>query len=121
MMTGLGTLESPYVVETFDELVSVANTGTADSKVYIELGKDIDIADEYPLGDMPTLNIIRAEIDGKGFYIANWYRVINRSGDNDSIKIPTATGITNNDSVIKNVFFKNIYNSVGNFINASLT
>lgn len=122
-MTGTGISTDPYIVETFDELVSVANTGTATDMVYIELGKDINIADEYPLGNMPTLEIISANIDGKGHYIANWYRSIVRAGDNNSIKISRvgSSETTNIDSTIKNIFFKNIYNSVGFFISATVT
>lgn len=92
-----GTQNDPWIVETYAELVEKA---AADC--YIRLGKDINITDEYPDGDMPTLEMADCDIDGGGKTIANWY------------KITSGYCIANTDNTdtlcnIHDLFIKNIY------------
>lgn len=68
-MAGSGTFEDPYIATTYAELVDyAANTGT-----YTTVDNDINIADEYPDGDMPTL-VVRGIVDGNDKKISNWYK-----------------------------------------------
>lgn len=70
-VTGTGTQADPFVVTTYAELVNTAST----FGVYIKVGNDINIADEYPDGDMPALQV-NSPIDGDGHVISNWYRTV---------------------------------------------
>lgn len=70
-VTGTGTQADPFVVTTYAELVNTAST----FGVYIKVGNDINIADEYPDGDMPPLQV-NSPIDGDGHVISNWYRTV---------------------------------------------
>jgi hypothetical protein len=68
-ITGSGTRADPYVVTTWDELASkVSETG-----VYIKIGNDIDLNNEYPEGLTSGLTINCASIDGDGKTIKNLY------------------------------------------------
>lgn len=68
-ITGTGTENDPYVVTTYDELVSKAS----ESGKYVKIDNDINITEEYPDGDMPTL-VVEAVIDGNSKTISNWYK-----------------------------------------------
>lgn len=70
-VTGTGTIDDPFVVTTYSELVNTAST----FGVYIKVGNDINITDEYPDGDMPPLQV-NSHIDGDGHVISNWYRTV---------------------------------------------
>lgn len=70
-ITGTGTQADPYVVTTYAELVDKA----AESEVYVKVGNNINITDEYPDGDMPTLELAKSIIDGDGKVISNWYKI----------------------------------------------
>lgn len=70
-VTGTGTIDDPFVVTTYSELVNTASTFS----VYIKVGNDINITDEYPDGDMPPLQV-NSPIDGDGHVISNWYRTV---------------------------------------------
>lgn len=70
-VTGTGTIDDPFVVTTYSELVNTAST----FGVYIKVGNDINIADEYPDGDMPPLQV-NSPIDGDAHVISNWYRTV---------------------------------------------
>ena len=84
-----------YGARTYAELVQYASE--TDSVVYID--SDIDIMDEYPDGDMPSLTV-NGTVEGNGFTISNWYH---------------AAGWVSNyinfgaNGVIKNLKMKNIY------------
>jgi hypothetical protein len=96
-ITGTGTQADPFAVTTYAELVEKA----AESGVYIKVGNDINITDEYPDGDMPPL-VVKSIIDGDNKTITNWYAMyINDSGKN----------VINvyNTGVIKNLNLKNVY------------
>ena len=92
-ITGTGTQADPYVVTTYAELVEKA----AESGVYIKVGNDINITDEYPDGDMPNLQMNGCNIDGDGKTISNWY---NFNTDHYSVS---------GDGTIKNARISNIY------------
>lgn len=66
-ITGTGTQVDPYVVTTWDELVSKA----AESGKYVKLGADIDMNDEYPEGITTYCTLNCAELDGDGKAIKN--------------------------------------------------
>ena len=70
-VTGTGTIDDPFVVTTYAELVEKASA----FRTYIKVGNDINITDEYPDGDMPTLQV-NSPIDGDGHVISNWYRTV---------------------------------------------
>lgn len=72
-ITGTGTQQDPYMVHTYDELVEVSKTSETYTGTYIKLANDINITDEYPNGDMPTLVINDKIIDGDNKKISNWY------------------------------------------------
>ena len=93
-VTGSGTEQDPYIVTTYDELVEKA----AESGVYVKIGNNINITDEYPDGDMPTLTI-RSHIDGDGKSISNWYSTSNS-------EVIHKYGSTTH---VYNLHFKNIY------------
>ena len=92
-ITGTGTLADPYVVTTYAELVNTAST----FGVYIKVGNDINITDEYPDGDMPTLQV-NSPIDGDGHVISNWYRTVGA----ELIAITDANHVDN--LTIKNIY-----------------
>lgn len=100
-ITGTGTELDPFVVETYAELVEKA---AANSEVFIKIGNDINITDEFPHGDMPQLAITHARIDGDGKTITNWYNLQDRY----AIKIEGATGTSGRNPQIKNLNFYNI-------------
>ena len=74
-ITGTGTQVDPYVVTTYGELVDVAKTSETYTGTYIKIGNDINISQEYPDGDMPTLVINGKIIDGDNKKISNWYKL----------------------------------------------
>lgn len=92
-ITGTGTQADPYVVTTYSELVNTAST----FGVYIKVGNDINITDEYPDGDMPTLQV-NSPIDGDGHVISNWYRTVGA----ELIAITDANHVDN--LTIKNIY-----------------
>ena len=92
-ITGTGTQADPYVVTTYAELVEKASAFST----YIKVGNDINITDEYPDGDMPTLEV-NSPIDGDGHVISNWYRTVGA----------LIIAITDN-SHVDNLTIKNIY------------
>ena len=73
-ITGTGTQADPFVVTTYSELVSKITNPDSLSECYIKVGNDIDIAEEYPFGDMPVLDFgANVFLDGDGKTITNWY------------------------------------------------
>ena len=95
-VTGTGTQADPYVVTTYAELVEKA----AESGVYVKVGNDINITDEYPEGNMPNL-VVKSIIDGDNKTISNWYALYT-DNYNNLIEV-YSTGI------IKNLNLQNIY------------
>ena len=95
-ITGTGTQADPYVVTTYAELVEKA----AESGVYIKVGNDINITDEYPDGDMPPL-VVKSIIDGDNKTISNWYAIYTNNYNN-VISVYSS-------GVIKNLNLQNIY------------
>ena len=79
-ITGTGTQADPFVVTTYSELVSKITNPDSLSECYIKIGNDINIADEYPFGDMPILDFgVNVFLDGDGKTIKNWYYTGNDS------------------------------------------
>lgn len=109
-ITGTGTQADPFIITTYDELVEKAATA---SEVFIKVGNDINIAEEYPLGDMPPLIITHARIDGDGKIVSNWYS----TGSTDLIQITGSSSDTTRNPQIKNLNFFNILTMNGNFVN----
>lgn len=73
-ITGTGAQADPFVVTTYSELVSKITNPDSLSECYIKVGNDIDIAQEYPFGDMPVLDFgANVFLDGNGKTITNWY------------------------------------------------
>lgn len=73
-ITGSGTHDDPFVVTTYSELVSKITNPDNLVVCYIKVGNDINIADEYPFGDMPVLDFgVNVFLDGDGKTITNWY------------------------------------------------
>lgn len=69
-VSGTGNSQAdPFVVTTYADLVEKA----AELGVYVKVGNDINITDEYPEGDMPTLTV-NSPIDGNNKKILNWYK-----------------------------------------------
>lgn len=66
-MTGAGTQNDPYIVSTWADLVTKA----AESGVYIKLGANIDMNDEYPEGITAGCDLNCCELDGDGHKIKN--------------------------------------------------
>lgn len=81
-MAGSGIQADPWIVTTYDELVTKA----AGSGEYVRIGNNINIADEYPNGNMPQL-VLRASVDGNGKKVSNWYKT---NGVAISVQGPTA-------------------------------
>lgn len=96
-IAGSGTQADPWVVTTYTELVS-----KADDEGYIKIGNDINITDEYPNGDMPTLEIVKSDIDGDGKVISNWYKT-------DSGYCIDTTDSSDTVSCIHDLTIRNIY------------
>lgn len=69
IIEGTGTENDPYIITKMSELYEKAGEDNA----YLRIHNDINITDEYPNGDMPTLNI-KCHIDGNGKKISNWYK-----------------------------------------------
>lgn len=92
-VTGTGTQDDPFVVTTYAELVDTAKVFSK----YIKIGNDINITDEYPDGDMPTLQV-NSPIDGDGHVISNWYRTVG----SELIAITDANYV--NNLTIKNIY-----------------
>ena len=96
-ITGSGTQADPWVVTTYAELVE-----KADDEGYIRIGNNINITDEYPDGDMPTLEIVKSNIDGDGKVISNWYKTDSGYCINETDSSDTVSCI--HDLTIKNVY-----------------
>lgn len=102
-ITGTGTQADPFVVTTYSELVSKITNPDSLSECYIKVGNDIDIAEEYPFGDMPTLDFgANVFLDGDGKTITNWYYT---GTETYVIKI---SGKTSKPSWMKNLHLANI-------------
>ncbi|MBP5362850.1 MAG: hypothetical protein J6Y71_07535 [Ruminococcus sp.] len=71
-ITGTGTQADPFVVTTYAELLEKAPLGSASAMVYVKLGNDINVLDEYPNGDVPSVTLA-AYVDGDGKTIRNLY------------------------------------------------
>lgn len=97
-ITGTGTIDDPYVVTTWDELGLKGSEGTQQTAVYVKLGNDIDILDEYPDGDVPYITI-SSHVDGDGKSIKNLYST--EVGQNAIIRVSYGS--------LSNVKIKNIY------------
>ena len=96
-VTGTGTIDDPFVVTTYAELVNTASTVGS----YVKVGNDINITDEYPDGDMPSL-VVKSVIDGDNKTITNWYAMYTNDSSKNVI-------IVYNTGVIKNLNLKNVY------------
>ena len=96
-VTGTGTIDDPFVVTTYSELVNTASTVGS----YVKVGNDINITDEYPDGDMPPL-VVKSVIDGDNKTITNWYAMYTNDSGKNVI-------IVYNTGVIKNLNLKNVY------------
>ena len=96
-ISGSGTQADPWVVTTYAELVTKAV-----SDGYIKIGNDINITDEYPDGDMPTLSMGDCDIDGNSKTISNWYR--NTSGYCIANTDGTDTLCNIHDLTLKNIY-----------------
>lgn len=66
-ISGTGVQGDPFVVTTWDELVTAAG----DIGSYVKLGNDIDLNDEYSSGIPATLVLDCVELDGDGYKISN--------------------------------------------------
>lgn len=95
-VTGSGTIDDPFVVTTYSELVNIASTVGS----YVKVGNDINITDEYPDGDMPPL-VVKSIIDGNNKTISNWYALYSNTSSN--------VITVHNTGVIKNLNLQNIY------------
>ena len=96
-ISGSGTQADPWIVTTYAELVTKAV-----SDGYIKIGNDINITDEYPDGDMPTLSMGDCDIDGNIKTISNWYR--NTSGYCIANTDSTDTLCNIHDLTLKNIY-----------------
>lgn len=99
-ITGSGIEADPYVVQTYAELVSKAT----EQGVFINFGNDINITNEYPDGDMPTLTINSGTIingDGKKLY--NPYKITS------GYVISNGHYSSNANGKIANLSIKNVY------------
>ena len=93
-MTGTGTVSDPYIIYTWDELLSTV----VQSEVYIEFGADIDCKE---LGAITPTQIYQMNftfLNGKGYALKNLY--LRNSGN-------VFQGVRNN--TIADLSFKNIY------------
>lgn len=89
-ITGTGTQADPFVVTTYTELAQKITNPDSLSECYIKVGNDIDIAQEYPFGDMPVLDFgANVFLDGDGKTITNWYYT--GSGNTGVIKLYSKT------------------------------
>jgi len=102
MITGNGTENDPYIVNTYSDLVTTA----AEAGKFVRIGENINITDEFPGGDMPQL-VVNAEVDGRNKIISNWYCTT----DQDMIVIDDDT--SNNTARIKGLSFFNILATLG--------
>lgn len=98
-MTGTGTQADPYVVETMSEFCAKVE----EAGVYIELAGDLDCVDWLP----PNVKYTVAcnQIDGKGYSIKNMH--LDRTTYPIAILFYLAP--TNQNGVMKNLHWKNIY------------
>ena len=99
MSTADGSQANPYIATTYTELLTY---GQEPGEIYIKIGNNINIIDEYPDGNMPELTLTNCHIDGNNKAIYNWYKstagyCINRSNTSDYT------------STITNLTFANIY------------
>ena len=98
-ITGTGTQADPFVVTTYAELISKASQGSASEMVYVKLGNDINVLDEYPNGNVPSV-ALAAYVDGDGKTIKNLY----------SQTVSDSNGIfTLSSGSFVNVKFRNIF------------
>lgn len=99
-MLGLGTIESPYIIQTPQDFDNIRN----DVDAYYELGNDIDYGNDnfYSIGTSSAR--FNAKIDGKGFTVSN-VKVINGTSYDVGI-----FGYTNLDFEMHNIKFLNIQN-----------
>lgn len=98
-IAGSGTQQDPWIITTYDELVEKA----VESGEFLRINNDINISDEYPDGDFPTLEIA-ADIDGNNKKISNWYRTTSDYG----------ISISGSTSQVRDLTFANIYHTTVN-------
>ncbi|MDE5771372.1 MAG: hypothetical protein K2I06_07055 [Ruminococcus sp.] len=72
-MTGTGTQTDPYIVSTWDDLVTSLSTTNSQSNmmIYIELNADIDMNEVAPSGISAIETKSNFNLDGKGHIIKN--------------------------------------------------
>lgn len=102
-MAGTGTSSDPYIVTTYTDLIAKIANPDSLSEVFIKIGADINITEEYPFGDMPVMDLHnhKTNIDGDGHEITNWYYI----GNSDMI---TCANDRTKETNIKNLRFTNI-------------
>ena len=112
-VSGTGAQDDPYVVTTYEDLISKA----AETEKYVKLGNDIDVVAEYPDGNVPQLTASCTEIDGDGKTISRLYKM---SNDSYCIRInyPCTLKNTNITNIYTNKTF--IYLNGGGSTNATI-
>ena len=101
-MTGNGTSESPFKIETAEDFLSMGETGSPTA--YYELANDINMDGDgnRRLQDNPKITLNCASLDGKGHKIRN-IMVIRPSYD--FTVFSSVEGVTN--IKVKNMTFEN--------------
>lgn len=102
-VSGTGAQADPYIVTTWAELVAKA----AENDVYVKVGDNIDVMQEYDDGSAPTL-VLNGYVDGDNKTISRWYNngsryLINSNNTADKyIENAIFTNIKTNYSLIYN-------------------
>ena len=110
-ISGTGTHDDPFVVTTYSELVSKITNPDSLVVCYIKIGNDINIADEYPFGDMPVLDFgVNVFLDGDGKTITNWY-CNNRDVSPIKLYSKNSHPCCMKNLNIANIIYKGLYNS----------
>lgn len=99
-MTGTGTQNDPFIVTTMAEFVAKIET----AGVYIELANDLDCTEWQPTSNHQYIMACN-QIDGKGYAIKNLHVL----SDDYTIGIMFRLAPTNQNGVMKNLHWKNVY------------
>lgn len=109
---GEGTLDSPYLISSGEELAFLANqvnSGTTYEGIYFQIAADIDLNGKNwtPIGNKS--NSFRGILDGAGHTIANAViSITNANNDVETYGIFGTIGGGTDKAVIKNIEFNNI-------------
>lgn len=115
-MTGAGTQDNPYIIETWTDLFDGVG-------YYCRLAKDLD-GNDYNDGIMPIRTQFPSDLDGAGHTIRNIYNITGNPSASYNI-VETVGGtwenVTIENCITDSTFLNNVGNKMQNFLNCKFS